>query len=642
MAESATAQPGFEPFREGLWSLALGGLFAAASRWVWSVTQQWWVFEGAGWDDAPSWFLPMRAEFDGNELPLLGGLYLVGVVSVWALLALWARFGFGAIPNTVLVAGSVVGWLVVLQSNAGLTIRTEALALRWVLGAMTLVLVLLVGSRWRGTSALVFLILFSVFVAHQCVVFSFSSVDVSFLLGPGLRMVQGDWPRDFFMQYPLLPSFLTGLVAKLFHGPDQLPWLFVASNIAAFCGLAWLAPHFIKDRTLRLAFLVACFLLRFVCSMAHPVHFPQTSALRFELWLVPVLFLAKRGPFSAATLVSIGALYLCDNSFGALIAAGLTAYCALHWVFKADLLRKHVASVLGGLIGWSSLVLLTIALNGAVLTKAASFYRTLQLGMLPVSTTSIYWAILAGLLAASAWVLRHASFRPPSLELVPLGLTFCTLPYFWGRSHDNSLFTISTPMLLLVFLALDQASRAVDLPIARAMGLALVSATLLTGAESISADIVQARAQLTTGKPMSSLVYEPHAMRFRQALQKVPPRDMVFIDPIEPFFNSLLGFPQEGTFGPLLTIPNKTTGREQVLEFVRRGRRLIATKNGVDVLQELFATPNEASEQRWTLDVQVLPESDQLLFEVEVRNQPRRGTAASAGAPVPTAEEAAQ
>ena len=253
------------------------------------------------------------------------------------------------------------------------------------------------------------------------------------------------------------------------------------SNFAAILGIFLMARIIFRQRALSLLLLVGLVLVRIASAPWDPVYVFQITPLRLDLWLILFTIIFFYGPFHWLLPLACGILMLIHGAFGLIYTLGYLQLMATlgalaiadfgirsgvaHW-FKPATVRKVL------LVGAFLLsCFLTVRVVMFANIAATSHYQKIGLGFIPLAKTSLFWVY--PIVVSSAFVLLYMLRNAVTQKYLALGyaLIYFTLGncvYFFGRSHEMNLFSISIPLIFLLFYTLDLFDRWLVLPTALA------------------------------------------------------------------------------------------------------------------------------------------------------------------------------
>jgi hypothetical protein len=264
------------------------------------------------------------------------------------------------------------------------------------------------------------------------------------------------------------------------------------------------------------------------------------------MWVFLILLASYWGLDSLKTSLAFAASYALNSTFG-FLAAGVYGSAVLIASIgrcatlgtRSTLLR--VAALLAPIAVVAAAQQLVF---GSIVSPAAAYYLDVNLGFLPIASTSLFWPIALLLGWATATFVVHRQEPSSRWGLLICLFALAQLTYFFGRSHDHNLLNISSVWLFAIFLAIDQASElgSFALPISAA----LVVLAALMGARQSAPKFVRMGDRLRRGVWIETHPIERQVEMYRS----VTSPKMMPLDLADAYYNYRLGLPQRGFFAP--------------------------------------------------------------------------------------------
>jgi hypothetical protein len=402
---------------------------------------------------------------DGIETPFMFSAFLVYVGAAYLAINLWDVFAFRFSQLWGLVC--LVPVLAVLLTTRSTMLVPPQTVLATVTLACSVLFVIVLSylishrhDTYRWSLSLSLWLIFALLL--------FSSLgipgvnDYGYFIAPALKIMQGEPVGSFYMQYNLLGTSLFVAMLKLRFDLLQMQLTLAALFFIWFIFYYRLICVLVEDRFLRFCFMLALVIVRLLANLGDPTSLPQVLPLRLDLWVPLFLVLHGFGLVSPVTMAVFGIAYVLDDVFGLFCLAVYLPFLAAG-VFQ--IVRRGNAASLPprGLAIGLTVVAACIGFHfycfHSFTAPAASLYRNLQIGFMPISTHSVFWIFLA-LLPYCLYLFHdegHQDRRTECLFLV--GIAGFQLVYFYGRSHENNLLNISGILLLLIFLGISQLER---------------------------------------------------------------------------------------------------------------------------------------------------------------------------------------
>lgn len=316
----------------------------------------------------------------------------------------------------------------------------------WILTHVILYLSTLHFSRWFVSGVLLVLLsLISLLVNTPPSIF-----DYGFLIGPANKILQGETPGTFYMQYNALSTFFVALL-QLFKLDIHFIFAAFAFVFAIWILLYQRLVHQVFEHTkIATLFILALIIVRCFAVSDGPINQPQVSPLRMDLWVPLVLIVIRFGFQSAVTALCFSLMYLADDVFG-LMYLGL--YLCI-WTAE-NIFNKNFFSIKKLVFVIPVLLVLLIhwCLFHSISSASGKIYASLHIGFLPISPSSSFWFI--------AWfiplclLILMSSGKQKTLVAFAFGVVCIQLSYFFGRSHDNNLLNISGIFVFVLFWTFD-------------------------------------------------------------------------------------------------------------------------------------------------------------------------------------------
>ena len=300
-----------------------------------------------------------------------------------------------------------------------------------------------------------------------------STVDLMYVVEPGLRLIHGFKIPEIYFQYDLYMSFLAAFWLKMNYALVWFPYLGQVSFFLLFIAAFLFADKFFQTKGLSAIFMVALILMRVYClGYDNPIIF-QVTPLRLDLWIILVMVAYKKGTNHWLLGLSLGLLVLFHRNLGLIyLASYFELLLVLFVVGLADLAREkqlngssfmaliatHLKQNLANLIIIISSIGLCFVLFHELFSASATIYRKLGVGMIPVSSISFYWhfPILFSCLGVFLFSYRNklgSKYVGTGFFIVLLAIG--NSMYFFGRSHENNILNIAGILVLTVFVLFD-------------------------------------------------------------------------------------------------------------------------------------------------------------------------------------------
>ena len=300
-----------------------------------------------------------------------------------------------------------------------------------------------------------------------------STVDLMYIVEPGLRLLHGFKIPEIYFQYDLYMSFLAAFWLKMNYALVWFPYLGQVSFFLLFIAAFIFADKFFQTKGLSAIFMVTLILMRVYClGYDNPIIF-QVTPMRLDLWLILVMIAYKKGTNHWLLGLTLGLLVLFHRNLGLIyLASYFELLLVLFVVGLADLARQkqlngasfvglittHLKQNLANLLIIIGSIGLCFVLFHELFSASATIYRKLGVGMIQVSRISFYWhmPVLFSCLGVFLFSYRNklgAQYVATGFFIVLLAIG--NSMYFFGRSHENNILNIAGILVLTVFVLFD-------------------------------------------------------------------------------------------------------------------------------------------------------------------------------------------
>lgn len=299
--------------------------------------------------------------------------------------------------------------------------------------------------------------------------------DYSYVLTTGLQLMQGAKFSDIFFLYDALLSLIAACWLKLGLDPALFQMLGQATLWGLVFGIYLFARSFFLNKRLAIPLFISLVLLKEYASPWEPTGAFSPTPLRLDLWFVLLILVYARGAAHWSVGVFTGLLVLLHRAFGLIYTAAyiqlIVILFALDFTAKwtagktgaslAETAKKHVRINLPNLAILAVCFILNLLFFGMDEGKwGVMIFQQLGLGFLKIGRQSFYW--YAPIMLGALFTLLLSKRKFLSAPYFTSGLFLVLLCvgnslYFFGRSHENNVLSISAPLLLCLFLFLDLA-----------------------------------------------------------------------------------------------------------------------------------------------------------------------------------------
>ena len=319
------------------------------------------------------------------------------------------------------------------------------------------------------SNIIVFLILLpSCFIAVGPV-----SDNYVFVFFPALQLLHNVPITDIYFQYDIFLSGLALLWLKLDFSMGSFQAVGQFSLVITIFACYWFAHNLFSRRTLAFFLFFFLVLLRLYAGPGESVSELQGTPLRLDLWIILYALIYFLGAYHWSVGFTCGLFILFHRNFGLIYAAAYMQSLVIFFIVAVvdrppgTTLRQTFESY-SRKIGWSILwaflfFVLTFLYFGT--TTPSEYYRSIGFGFLKIQDNSIYWFFPIILSSAAMLLLtlrRQLSTRYFSLGIFLITCSIGNSVYFFGRSHEWNLLTISISLLFAFFLFLDLLDRRIS------------------------------------------------------------------------------------------------------------------------------------------------------------------------------------
>ncbi len=355
--------------------------------------------------------------------------------------------------------------------------RVEEMFSRIMLTFLMLVLsiILFLNKRRWITEIFFAVVLFLVcFIPYQ----GYSLRDLTFILTPALRIINGYSLNESYFEYNYFLSLLGALWIKLNLSIYFFPILGQSAYYAFLLGLYFFAKKYFLDK--RLAPLLVLALIVF---KMYGIHLSNTGTfqctpLRLDMWFLLVLFAYWKGLKHWSLGIILGLLIMFHFTFG--IIYSVTYLILLGILFFIDIygrqislwqrVKKHwLLYNKNIIIIFFSFLIYKIFLSPNA-AEAAFSYQKYNLGFLRISINSFYWYFPGIFSSVIILLLRNRPAREENIttdeqprlstKYFHVGIFLVLLAignsiYFFGRSYEGSIQAIAGSLFFVLYLFLD-------------------------------------------------------------------------------------------------------------------------------------------------------------------------------------------
>jgi len=415
------------------------------------------------------WLRGAVVEHDGVEVYVLYFLAFFAVGGSFLINELYLRFDRPFLRKVLIFAMSICA--VFYFRTVGFFPPIADPNTTWQGGIFFLLVTVLAGTLslvlYKNRYAIAFLLTLIFLVCLVPSQWDWFSYDSSYYFTSALRIIHGFPLKETYFQYDYFIAFLIAGWIKLGFSPKFFHLLGLFSYFFLFVGVFFFSRRLFLDKRFPVLLLISLPIVRIYGNWGDPSQLMQVTPLRLDLWFPLLALVYWRGAEDLAVGIFLGALVIMAHSFGLIYAVSYLAFVGALLLFDLverngdfrDILKRYFfrywpnfLSLLGGVLIYSFFLKNTSEVDPAIL------YQKYGLGFMPIARQSFYWYILVFL--SSLFIILWKSRRALSDRYFKTGVFLVFLfignsLYFFGRSHENNILNISTPLLLAGFISLD-------------------------------------------------------------------------------------------------------------------------------------------------------------------------------------------
>lgn len=301
---------------------------------------------------------------------------------------------------------------------------------------------------------------------------SISGIDYAYILFPALKILQGTSIFDIYFQYDLFLSLIATIWIKLGLPLGELQSVGQASYVIALGGIFFIGQQLFRRNFLSVILLIVLVLIRIYASTWDIVFHFQATPLRLDLWLIIFAIIWFKGPFHVLTGFACGLLIFWHRNFGLIHTVAymqlLLLLSFIQYTKNSKRLpsKQRIQTLIKQVLP-NFFIIFTFYLVFSLLFRnenanVASYYQKIGIGFLPMPNDSFVWYYMP--IFPIAFILLYHMREQVCEKYFVIGLfvLFCTIGnciYYFGRSHDGNLFSISISLVFLLFYVFDLIDR---------------------------------------------------------------------------------------------------------------------------------------------------------------------------------------
>lgn len=329
-------------------------------------------------------------------------------------------------------------------------------------------------SKLSGKLEILFI---SIFLIPLCFIAT-GPIDINnyaYVFSPAQKILEGVNVSQIYFQYDIFLSLLAAAWMYVGISLTKFQFLGQLSNYVAIFGIYLMARNLFQKKALSFLLLISLVLVRIASAPWDPVYVFQITPLRLDLWLIPFSIIFFQGPKHWLISFICGILILIHGPFGIIytlsyIQLSLTLFTLLiiDKGFKASLIELKNAKIQFKIMYTALFLAACLTISHFVFGlshEATSWYQKIGIGFIPLAKTSFFWiypVILTSAFALLYFLRKKVSIKYLSLGFILIYFTLGNCIYFFGRSHEMNLFSISIPLVFLLFFTLDLFDRLME------------------------------------------------------------------------------------------------------------------------------------------------------------------------------------
>ncbi|MEI7595863.1 MAG: hypothetical protein WCK02_08965 [Bacteroidota bacterium] len=402
-----------------------------------------------------------------------------------------------------------------------------------------------------------------------------SIYDYGYLIGPANKLLQGEYLGSFYMQYNLLTTLITTLMLKMHLMVNQMQVMMIFIFALWMLLYKKVAILIFKNKVVAFYFIAALLIIRGVAVSGGPISVPQVGPLRLDLWVPILLAVIYFGFESIITAIIFSLIYLLDDMFGFLYLCLYLFSIVLFYYNKYKLIRQNP-------IDLKTLKIIAPAFIAFIIhyiifktftSPSGKIFAYYNIGFMPIATFSSFWIMVWMLPACLYFLIQDKQNK--GFILFIFGLACIQLTYFFGRSHDNNLLSISGIFLLIFFLTIDTLYSNTK---KKQIGIILISLFIGGVVLNYNQSLWNIRINFNDKRYNGIFTEGPIEARINKDvvfLKTLKTEKIIFMSDYDCYLNYRLGFKQTGFFSPFTqNIKNQETVRF-LYNHIKKGYRLI-------------------------------------------------------------------
>lgn len=441
-------------------TLALKELYFLLAPQIWQINR---IYKQ---EELTPWIWGWNTQRDGVEIY---ALYMLSILSLAGSIAL---YGMEIISNKVkfIVIAILAYFPIALITGSELPRPHEnevvepvsAMAVSILLALLPAIYIFWCKSKLgKHSQGLLYL-----FTALSC--FTLTSqiaiTNYAYILAPALKILNGVNLSEIYFQYDLIPSILSALWIKSGIKYQYIYILAQASLFFLLILIFQLSKKLFENKKLAVILLFALIQIKILSAPWDPVYVMQTTPIRLELWIIPLFIIYKYGIDSPLNPIALCMLIIFHRNFGIIYAISYIEIILTIGVIGYLKNRKFGFSYIR-----LSTIIIAFIISAFISSKyfeqsisITSLYQKIGIGFLKIDKKSFFWIILSIFPLFIFYLYKISNNVDKRYLNVGISVLFFAMGncvYFFGRSHELNLFSISVPLIFLLFFLYDAMCR---------------------------------------------------------------------------------------------------------------------------------------------------------------------------------------
>jgi hypothetical protein len=400
------------------------------------------------------WIAGVVGDGEGTEMKILVVGFVGLTICTWFISRMKPVMGMEALSSwrflliaNILTLSSIAG-LTIAQAPASLAFSKSAgIEFSWL--ALILFIgfaVLPVAKRWK-IQFLTYLVIVTCTLISE---YPFHLYNYSYVLEPAVKAISAQPLSTIVAQYDLLLS-LTALPFVIAKVDLNLYKVFLQLANTGFVLWMFYELHKIVRKEIVLLCAFSYVLAKYYLNISDPYTTPQILFLRLELWFPLYVLVRHHGLVSKWVLGYLVSILLLSHTFGLLVSLAYLTFLAALCASQRTPDQFKEAGIAGAVI------IPAIALtNFLVSNQRLDDYMKHQISFMKIGQDSGFWLLASVFIFCAVVVFERNKVSNKNLANSLLFFLFSfQAAYFFGRSHENNILNISTPLIFCVAIAIN-------------------------------------------------------------------------------------------------------------------------------------------------------------------------------------------